>query len=111
MFTFSIVLIFNTILKTNQENSLENLREQHTQFLINSPFKETLTWDKKKRKLEGLPPNRYFEQMWGLTINPATGKLDDGNLTIIREQLNQQRLHKEILVMSQMLGTKEVQMI
>ncbi|WP_353777305.1 GEVED domain-containing protein [Winogradskyella sp. 3972H.M.0a.05] len=75
---------------TNQV-SIEELREKHKSFLENSPFKETLTWDKKKRKLNGLPPNRYFEQMWELSINPSTGKLDDGELTLLREQLIQQR--------------------
>ena len=75
----------NQLTVQEQRNSLKN-------FVDKSPFKETLTWDKKKRKLNGLPPNRYFEQMWELTINPATGKLDDGELTILREQLKQERL-------------------
>ena len=54
---------------------------------LQAPFKETLTWDKKKRKQAGLPPNRYFEQMWELSINPSTGKLDNDGLNIIRENL------------------------
>ena len=62
-------------------------RKAHTEFLKNSPFKESLTWDKKTRKQKGLPPNKYFEQMWELTINPATGKLNDGSLTLLRDQL------------------------
>ena len=89
---FSTASIFNIILKTNQDNSVENSREQYVEFIKNSPFKESLTWDKNKRKQNGLPPNKYYEQMWELTINPATGKLDDGNITILQEQLNQQRL-------------------
>jgi chitodextrinase len=66
-------------------------RRIHKEFMDNSPFKESLTWDKKERKLKGLPPNKYFEQMWELTIDPATGKLNDGNLTLIREQLIKER--------------------
>ena len=62
-------------------------RKIHKEFMDNSPFKESLTWDKKTRKLKGLPPNKYFEQMWELTIDPSTGKLNDGNLTLIREEL------------------------
>ncbi|MCK8478976.1 fibronectin type III domain-containing protein [Psychroserpens algicola] len=71
--------------------SVEELREKHKIYLNNSPFKNTLTWDKKKRKQNGLPPNRYFEQMWELTLNPSTGRLDDGELSLLREQLVQQR--------------------
>ena len=43
----------------------------------------------------GLPPNKYFEQMWELTIDPATGKLNDGNLNFIREELIRQRSQPE----------------
>ncbi|MFT4780545.1 MAG: chitodextrinase [Pseudohongiellaceae bacterium] len=71
--------------------TIDQQRQQHKNHLNNSPFAETLTWGKKKRKLNGLPPNRYFEQMWELSINPTTGKLDDGELTILREQIIQQR--------------------
>lgn len=71
--------------------NIENLRSQHQNYLDDSPFTETLKWDKKKRKLNGLPPNRYFEQMYELTLNPSTGKLDDGELTALREQLIQAR--------------------
>ena len=95
-----IILCIGFIIQQNTKDdsintkqlSIKEQREQLQNYLKNSPFKETLTWDKKKRKLNGLPPNRYFEQMWELTINPATGKLDDGELTILREQLKQQRL-------------------
>nr|WP_321245312.1 GEVED domain-containing protein [uncultured Psychroserpens sp.] len=89
----SLLFIINN---SNDELTVDQLtidqqRQQHKNYLENSPFTETLTWNKKKRKLNGLPPNRYFEQMWELSINPATGKLDDGELTILREQIIQQR--------------------
>ena len=92
----SATLIFGAFgiinfLKTNQEldlqNDIETKRKAHAQFMENSPFKETLKWDKTKRKNEGLPPNRYFEQMHDLTINPTTGKLDNADLTITRQNL------------------------
>jgi chitodextrinase len=66
-------------------------RRIHKEFMDNSPFKESLTWGKKERKQKGLPPNKYFEQLWELTIDPATGKLNDGNLTLLREELVKQR--------------------
>ena len=83
------------VLSNNNEEldvTLEQKREAHAKIIANSPFKETLTWDKRKRKKKGLPPNRYFEQMWELTVNPTTGKLDDGELTLLREQLELNRI-------------------
>ncbi|RNC88234.1 MAG: DUF5011 domain-containing protein [Winogradskyella sp.] len=87
----SAILLLTKNEKKNSELTLEEQRAAHAEVVANSPFKETLTWDKKKRKKEGLPPNRYFEQMWELTVNPSTGQLDDGELTVLREQLVQQR--------------------
>ena len=77
--------------EVNSKTSIESQRESYNEFLKNNPYQETLTWDKKKRKLNGLPPNRYFEQMWGLTINPSTGKLNDGRLSELRMQIIQER--------------------
>ena len=96
-FAGSLLLIsaLTLIFYSNQnksELSVEEQRKAHAKIVENSPFKESLTWDKKKRKKEGLPPNRYFEQMWELTVNPTTGKLDDGELTLLREQLVADRL-------------------
>jgi len=74
-----------------ESKKIAEKRRVHQEFMDNSPFKESLTWDKKERKLKGLPPNKYYEQMWELTINPATGKLNDGDLTLLREDLIKQR--------------------
>lgn len=83
--------IYKKFAEENSKAKISEQRQKHSEFLKNSPFKESLTWDKKVRKKNGLPPNKYFEQMWELTINPSTGKLDDGNLTLLREQLQQER--------------------
>ncbi|MBT8246026.1 MAG: DUF5011 domain-containing protein [Winogradskyella sp.] len=88
------VSAFTFMTQNESEEALQTLEEQreaHAKLVENSPFKETLTWDKKKRKQAGLPPNRYFEQMWELSINPSTGKLDNDELNIIRENLRAQR--------------------
>ncbi|QTD36306.1 fibronectin type III domain-containing protein [Polaribacter batillariae] len=90
----SLLLLAFFIIKENANNKMEQIlsqREKLENYVKNSPFKETLTWDKKKRKLNGLPPNRYYEQMWELTINPATGELDDGELTQLRARLHKKR--------------------
>ena len=69
-------------------------RRVHKEFLDNSPFKETLQLTKAERKQKGLPPNKYFEQMWELTINPATGRLSTENLTMTRDELVRERLEQ-----------------
>ncbi len=66
-------------------------RRVHKEFLDNSPFKETLQLTKAERKLKGLPPNKYYEQMWELTINPATGRLSTENITLTQDELVKER--------------------
>jgi chitodextrinase len=94
--SLSVLLIIGLVFtysnkETKEKNAIDSQRELYAEFLKNSPYQETLTWDKKKRKLEGLPPNRYFEQMWEMTINPSTGQLEDGKLAQLRMQLIQER--------------------
>lgn len=87
---FSAFFLFKNT-STNRDEIIKLKREKLEKFVSNSPFKESLTWNKKKRKLKGLPPNRYYEQMWELTINPSTGKLDDGELTNLRNKISKNR--------------------
>ena len=82
---------YNQYTEHTQQAQVEQQRTTYNEFLKNSPYKETLKWDRKKRKNNGLPPNKYFEQMWGLTINPATGKLEEENVTKLRHELVQMR--------------------
>lgn len=89
---FAIFCLFGCNQKESSKNdSVEELRVSYKNHLKNNPYSETLKLSRKERKAQGLPPNKYFEQMWELTIDPRTGKLDDGNLTLLREQLIQQR--------------------
>ncbi|CAM1345760.1 GEVED domain-containing protein [Tenacibaculum crassostreae] len=73
------------------QKEVENKRQIHAEFLKKSPYKETLQWDKKTRKNKGLPPNRYFEQMAELTMNPATGELEQENVVKLRQELVSRR--------------------
>ncbi|WP_106794594.1 CUB domain-containing protein [Aquimarina sp. Aq78] len=86
------VLVVNSVKKDNLEQStneteITNLRKQHASYLKNSPYKETLKLTKSERKAKGLPPNKYFEQMWELTINPATGKTEPEKIYAVQKQL------------------------
>lgn len=73
----------------NQENTVSILREKHATFLKNSPFKKTLKLSKKERKSIGLPPNKYYEREWELTMNPATGKPEPYKVLNLQTKRNQ----------------------
>ncbi len=70
---------------------IQLLRNKHENFLKNSPFKKVMLLSKKERKAIGIPPNKYYEQEWELSMNPETGKPDTEKLRILREQLIQER--------------------
>ena len=52
--------------------------EQHAYYLSQSPYTESLQLSKKQRFKEGLPPDRFHEQIFELTMDPTTGKPDVG---------------------------------
>ncbi len=79
-------------LENSQEmDEVTSLRSQHEAYLMNSPFKETKHLTKKERKAEGLPPNRYYEQLWDLSINPRTGRTEPEKIYEVRELLKSGR--------------------
>jgi len=59
----------------------------HEDNLTNSPFKESLLMNKEQRKEAGLPPNKYFEEEYELTMNPVLGRPTFENLPEIRNQM------------------------
>jgi photosystem II stability/assembly factor-like uncharacterized protein len=67
------------------------LRKCHEENLEKSPFKKTLELSKKERRAMGIPPNKYFETEWELTMNPETGKPDTQNLKELRKKLLKDR--------------------
>jgi subtilisin-like proprotein convertase family protein len=91
---FSSVFFISYLIKSttkknlNQENTVSILREKHATFLKNSPFKKTLKLSKQERKLKGLPPNKYYERMWELTMNPATGKPEPYKVLKLQQNRN-----------------------
>lgn len=85
---FITYLISDKRKDSNQSNSeIAKLREQHANYLKNSPFKESLKLSKKERKSHGIPPNKYFERQWELTMDPTTGKPNTENLFMLQESL------------------------
>ncbi len=82
--------------KSKESNNIAELRIQHKEFLKNSPFKETLKLSKKDRKAKRLPPNKYSERMWELTMNPTIGAPEPEKLFQLQEKLKQQALFSKV---------------
>ncbi|MBI9041051.1 proprotein convertase P-domain-containing protein [Lutibacter sp.] len=80
------LLIFNE--GTKSSLTILELREKHANFLANSPFKKTLKLSKSERKALQLPPNKYYEREWELTMNPATGKPEPFKIFEIQDKRN-----------------------
>lgn len=96
--TFVVILVALSMffaLKTSTFNTTinltENLKEKHKNNLENSPFKESLKLSKAERKANSQPPNKYFEQMWELTMNPELGYPTTENLRTIQKNLSESR--------------------
>ncbi len=67
------------------------LRQKHACYLEESPFKKTLTMSEDDRMSKGIPPNKYYESEWELTMNPETGRPNPENLILLREKLDRER--------------------
>jgi gliding motility-associated-like protein len=91
----TLLLLVLVSLNYLKDNSVEDLREKHKAFLEASPVKESLKLSKKQRKSNGLPPNKYFEREWELTLNPATGEPEPKKVLLLQQKLSKQnRLNK-----------------
>ncbi|MBP6039392.1 MAG: T9SS type A sorting domain-containing protein [Flavobacterium sp.] len=76
------------VVATNNElTKIDLIRKKHETFLNNSPFKKVMALNKKERKAMGIPPNKFYEQEWELSMNPETGRPNPENLDLIRNEL------------------------
>lgn len=67
------------------------VRKKHAKNLANSPYKKVMSMSKDERKANGLPPNKFFEMEWELTMDPVLGRPTVEKLNILREQLIRER--------------------
>lgn len=90
-------IVFALIINTNPASvsEMDKKRAQHRVFLDNSPFKEDLKLSKKERKAAGIPPNKYNEEMWSLTMDPTTGKPEPERLLRLQKELIANRVPGE----------------
>ncbi|MDB4113630.1 T9SS type A sorting domain-containing protein [Flavobacteriaceae bacterium] len=88
---FSIIFIFVMGL-TNYDNILFSYkRSVHTENLENSSIQSTYSLTKLERRKINLPPNKYQEKMWELSMNPMTGKTEIYNLFELQYDLNKSK--------------------
>lgn len=80
-----------TVNKTLTKKQAKAVRKKHAKNLAKSPFKETLSLSKTQRKSQALPPNKYFETEWELTMDPVTGAPTPEKLIQVKEQLRRER--------------------
>lgn len=78
-------------LKSKPSKETLELRKKHEQNLAKNKVRKTLHMSKSERKALGLPPDKFNEQEWLLSMNPALGTPTPENLEVIRERLNQER--------------------
>ena len=102
--SFVVVFPQSTIKKTIKKNTTEKeqitskpsiaiiaLRKKHAEFLKNSLFKTTKMYSKKESLALGLPPNKYYEENWELSMDPETGRPSVEKLQALRIQLEQEQ--------------------
>ena len=88
-----LLLMISFVLFTKQDNSRatelsnDEIVDIHKANLEKSPFKESLKLTKSERKAAGIPPNKYFEEEYELTMNPILGRPTFENLSEIREKI------------------------
>ncbi len=77
--------------KTLTKKQAKAVRKKHAANLANSPFKKTLMLSKAERKALGIPPKKYYEYEWELTMDPETGAPTPEKLIQVKEQLKRER--------------------
>ncbi len=65
---FTFIIIVASLHTYNESNRVDydQIRKKHSEFLENSPYKETKSLQRDERKKLQLPPNAYAERMWEL---------------------------------------------
>ena len=67
------------------------LRKKLAYYQAHTPFQKTNQLSKDERKSEGLPPNKYYESEWELTMSPTLGRPTPENIAAIRKNLAAER--------------------
>jgi len=98
-FTFLLAVLSLVLTSCNSnthKNEVAKLRAKHAQHLANSPFNKTQELSKAERKKLGIPPNKYLERQWELTMNPRVGRPTTENLNVIRQQVKERFQNRNV---------------
>ena len=88
-----ISTIFFIVLYVNYDTFSTTIKRViHAENLENSPFKETYNLTKVERKKIRLPPNKYSEKMWELSMNPIDGRPNIEKLFELQYDLRKSRI-------------------
>ena len=68
-----------------------SLEELHEFYLNNTPYKNTIGLSKQDRFKAGLPPNQFYEQLYGLTMDPSTGVPDYDTKQFIQYTIEEEK--------------------
>jgi len=79
-------LIF-VVTACSTDNKVIDKRAKHTNFLAHSPFAISKNLSREARKDLGMPPNKYLERQWELTMNPEKGRPTTEKLHALSERL------------------------
>ena len=96
---YTLVLLLSVglfYINSTKETKTEKIRKQHAKFLKNHPYKNTMNLSKKERKLQGLPPNAFFEQEYLSEINPYTGRTHKENVFAVQKELKELRENQRV---------------
>ncbi|MDB3927508.1 hypothetical protein N9343_02065, partial [Flavobacteriaceae bacterium] len=85
---YSLLFIFLVGLNNYNNLLFSYKRSVHSKNLKNSPVKSTYELTRSERKKNNLPPNKYQEKIWELSMNPMTGKPDIDDLFELQFNLN-----------------------
>lgn len=82
-----------TKVSSNSKPSKEvlELRKKHAKHLANNKINKTYFASKSENKAMGLSPDKYNQQEWLMSMNPALGTPTPENLEVIREKLRNAR--------------------
>lgn len=67
------------------------LREMHACYLVESPYEESLKLTNQERKDLSIPPSKYYETEWELTMDPKAGRPLSEKVHQLRDRLENER--------------------
>jgi VCBS repeat-containing protein len=85
LWSTKFLMVFAIILCTKDDGM--GPKELHKHFLDNSPVKATKHLGKLERFKQGLPPDRFNEEIYDLTMNPSTGVPDYQSKLKVQQQI------------------------